>query len=230
MMPRTRRDALMLAAAMGSVAALAAWAKPVPYGPGAVAVDLDRLFPQQFGPWRLDDATRAFVRPAAREGQRYQMYEQVLERTFVDDDGRRVMLSVAFGSEQSTGLQLHRPEVCYRAGGYEVRGVHAASLTLAGQAVPVTRLEAEMPGRREPITYWTLLGSELVSDPGSFRWKRLRFAARRRLLDGMLVRVSSIEADPTAAYALHARFAESLVQALAPGDRVKVIGPAAAPL
>ncbi len=225
MIAGSRRDALVLAAAMAAASALASLARPPPHGSGdGDRIDLDRMFPQQFGTWSVDEVTRAFVRPAAMQGRRYSIYEQVLERTFIDDRGQRVMLSVAFGSEQSATLRLHRPEACYRAGGYQVRGTHGHVLTLAGQSVPVTQLQAEMPGRLEPITYWTLIGGELVSDPGSFRWHRLGFAARRKLLDGMLVRVSSINIEPTSAFELHGRFADDLMRAVAPDDRIRVIG------
>lgn len=223
----TRRDALLLAGAMGTAAVLAAWARRTPIDtPAGEQIDLQRLFPLQFGSWRLDDATSAFVPQTALAGPSNPFYEKLLERTFVDDDGRRVMLSVAFDSVQTASRQLHRPELCYRAGGYLVGETQAAVLTLSGQSVPVTRLMAELPGRPEPVTYWTLFGGQVLNDPVSFRWKRLSYAVRRQLLNGMLVRVSSIEAEPAAAYALHARFADDLVRALAPADRAKVIGPA----
>lgn len=225
-MTPTRREALMLAAAMGTAAALSALARTsLPDSSSRADVDLQRLFPLQFGNWHLDDASSAFVPQTALGGQRSPFYEQLLERTFVDDRGRRVMLSVAFDSVQTASRQLHRPEVCYRAGGYQVSATQAAAVTLAGQVVTVTRLKAEMPGRPEPVTYWTLFGGEVLSDPVSFRWKRLNHAIGRRLLDGMLVRVSSIEGDPATAYVLHAQFADAMVQAIPPSDRIKVIGP-----
>jgi EpsI family protein len=222
---RTRRDALVLLVAMGGASALAMIARPAPRAPGTDGlVDLDTLFPEQFDGWRVDEAARALVRPALREGQRYGFYDQVLERTFVDASGQRVMLSVAFGGEQSASLQLHRPEVCYRASGYQVRDVRGDTLTVAGRPIPVTTLKAEMPGRFEPVTYWTLLGGEVVADSSSFRWRRLSFAARGQLLDGMLVRVSSISPDAGAAFELHLRFADSMLRAMAPAERAKVIG------
>jgi hypothetical protein len=44
------------------------------------------------------------------------------------------------------------------------------------------------------------------------------------LLDGMLVRVSSIDPDPARAYALQSQFADALAQAMQPAARVKVFG------
>ena len=130
----------------------------------------------------------------------------------------------ALGSEQSAGLQLHRPEVCYQAGGFEVRDTHTATLALDDRRLPVTRLHAELPGRPEPITYWTLLGGMVVADASSFRLRRLSFAARRDVADGMLVRVSSIDQDTARAFELHQSFAQEMVRAMASADRAKVVG------
>ena len=225
----SRRTALLAFAAMAAAAGLAAYGKPRRHvDVNAPKVDLDSIFPSRFGTWRLDTASQAFVRPSAQQGKRYGIYDQVLERTFVNARDQRVMLSVAFGSEQSASLQLHRPEVCYRASGYEVRGTHAATLQLVERRLPITRLQAELPGRPEPITYWTVLGGAVVADEGSFLIRRLSFAARRELLDGMLVRISSIDPDAAGAFELHRVFAEDLSLALAPANRDKVIGRIAA--
>lgn len=225
MIDRSRRDALLLFAVMGGISALAAIAKPVPQVRDAGAeVHLDQMFPQQFDDWRVDEATRVFVRPTLREEKQYGVYDQVLERSFVDGEGQRVMLSVVYGREQSRPLQLHTPENCYRASGYEVQGSQRTMLLLAGRPVLVTILQAEMPGRLEPVTYWTVLGGEPVTDLASLRWRRLSFAAHRQLPDGMLVRMSSINIDPKAAFELHRRFADSMLRAMSPERRAQVIG------
>lgn len=224
-MNRGRRHALMLAGTMTSVAALTAIARPPRPDPDRdAAFSLDTLFPQQFGDWRVDPLSRAFVRPADRQGKLYQVYDQVLERTFIDGSGRRVMLSVAFGSEQSSSLQMHRPEVCYRAAGYTIRGVQPGVLAVAGRRLAATRIDAVLPGRPEPITYWTVLGGIVVGDAAAARRRRIAAVFRHELLDGLLVRISSIDTDIGRAHGLQARFADELVAAIAPADRAKVIG------
>ena len=220
----TRRTALVLAAGMGAASLLAALGKPRPADGSGPRLDLDKLIPHEFGPWRVDEAMKAFVRPAAAQAKRFGIYDQVLERSFVGAGGQTVMLSVAYGGEQSAGMQLHRPEICYAAGGFEVRDTHAAVMALDARQLPVTRLRAELPGRPEPITYWTLLGGVVVADASSFRLRRLSFAARREAADGMLVRVSSIDPDGARAFALHQAFAIDMVRAIAPADRAKVVG------
>jgi EpsI family protein len=224
----TRRKALVLAASMGAAAVLAGWGKPVPRDPAAAVLDLDTLLPRAFGEWRVDAASEAFVRPAAEQGKVYKIYDQVLERSFVNTKGDRIMVSAAFGREQSAGMQMHRPEVCYPSGGFQVKGVEAVRLTLAGQAVAATRLHAFLPGRSEPITYWTLLGDAVVSDATAFRLRQLSFGLRRQLLDGLLVRISSIDSQPDRAYALQSRFADELARAMQPAERAKLIGKATA--
>ena len=132
------------------------------------------------------------------------------------------MLCVAYGSEQSPALQVHRPEVCYAAGGFRIEDVHGAQIELAARRLPVTRLWASMPGRSEPITYWIVLGDRVVADSGAFRWRQVMSGLRGEIGDGMLVRVSSIGRDAQAGYRTHARFASAL-SAVIPGayhDRV----------
>jgi len=225
MIDKTRRKALWLAASMGATALLAVAWKPRRAMPDAASqINLSQVFPGQFGQWRVDAGAESLVRPPDPQVTEYKIYDQVLEHTYIDAQGYRIMLSVAFGAEQSAGLQMHRPEVCYQSSGFQVQDTHAASLSLAGQSVPVTRLHARRPGRSEPITYWTVLGDMVTADGNSFRLRQLSFGLRRQLLDGMLVRISSIEADSSIAYSRHAGFAGELALALAPDMRPRVIG------
>lgn len=221
----TRRRALVLAGAMVSVSGLALWARPVRRTPDAAdLLDLDAAVPSRFGDWQTDPASVAFVRAAQAQARRTKIYDQLLERTFMNSAGAQIMLSIAYGNEQSARMQLHRPEICYRAGGFQIRNLHPVSLELAGARLPATRLRADMPGRPEPITYWTVLGGEVMADSDSFRWRRLRFAAKGELLEGILVRVSSIDPDDTRAFSLQEQFARQFADALAPAARRHLIG------
>ena len=212
---------------MGVAAALAAYARPPRGLPNdAQRLDLDRLFPAQFETWQVDRVAATFIRAADRQGRQTRLYDQVLERTFVNEKGERVMLSVAYGAEQSSDMQLHRPEVCYRAGGFEVRDRREAVLKVGSRSLAVTQLLAAMPGRPEPITYWTIVAGEAVADSGTSMWQRLGLSARRTRADGLLVRLSSIDPDTQRAHTLHGEFAAALVRALAPSDRARVIGAA----
>lgn len=185
---------------------------------------LEQLFPVQFGVWHLDPAAAALIRPAFEQARQFQMYDQVLERTYMDEAGHRVMLSVAYGRQQSVGLQMHRPEVCYKAGGFKVQDVAQGELTLPGHALSVTRLLASMEGRPEPITYWRLLGDDIVRDETQFKLRQLSLGASGAIPDGMLVRVSSIDDDTASAYKVHEAFVQALAQGLNPAQRQRVLG------
>lgn len=222
-----RRKALTLALGMGAAALLAAAIRPARM-PADAATPLESVFPRSLGTWRIDAGRDAFVRPADQQARVYGVYDQVLERIYVGPQDERVMLSVAYGSEQSPGLQVHRPEICYAGGGFDVSDLHRAALRLAGREVDVTRLHAKRPGRSEPITYWTVLGGRVVRDAGGFRWRQLSSSLRGHLLDGMLVRISSIDADPQHGWQVHERFAQALAAALEPAKQAQVIGRATA--
>jgi EpsI family protein len=223
-----RRRAVVLALGMGSAAALAAWLKPSPLA-SAARIDLDHVLPAQFGDWQLDPAASAFVRAADRRGAQVRIYDQVFERTFINPRGDRIMLSVAYGGDQSADMQLHRPEVCYRAGGFEVGGVSGATLRLAAGELPVTRLVARLPGRPEPITYWAVVGGRLDDGNRPSLLQRVTRSARPQRGDGLLVRVSSIDPDAGRAYQLHADFAQAMLAALPATERARVTGTAAQP-
>ena len=185
---------------------------------------LEQLFPARFGQWQLEPTSAGMIRPAFEQARRFQMYDQVLERIYVDGTGQRMMLSVAYGRQQSVGLQMHRPEVCYKAGGFKVSGVEPAFIDIKGQRLPVTHLLASMEGRPEPVTYWRLLGDEVVADEVQFKLRQLSLGARHDIPDGLLVRVSSIDADTSMAYRQQAAFVQALAAGLTPAQERRVLG------
>lgn len=219
---RTRRQAIVFAAAAAAASALGAFVRPPSRAGDGSELALETLFPAAFGGWHIDPAASAFVRPAGELERR--LYQQLLERTYVDAAGHRVMLSVAYGREQAGGLELHWPEVCYRYGGYSVYGRRVETLSSSAQSLQVTRLIAELPARPEPITYWAVLAGERLADANTFRLRRLAHAVRRELADGMLVRVSSIDPDSSRAFALQAQFIDAMTRAVPTENRRRVLG------
>jgi EpsI family protein len=222
----SRRRALWLGMAMGTAAiasALRAPATSVAASPPAL--DLSQLFPPGAGTWSLDHHADVFVRPTdQRTSKVYGVYDQVLERIYVGADGSQLMLCVAYGGRQSDGLQVHRPENCYRAAGFEVSGLTRTQLQLSGKDVPASQLHAARADRSEPITYWTIFGDEVENEPREVEWMKIRAGLQGQILDGMLVRISSLDRDTRRAHDLQARFADALVQAIDPRYRSRVIG------
>ncbi|MET0348842.1 MAG: exosortase-associated protein EpsI, B-type [Rhizobacter sp.] len=225
MMVPARRKALVLAAAMGGSAALAVVGKPThKLADDRPPMKLEAIFPERFGEWQLVPSAGALVRPSDETGKLYGIYDQVLERVYFNPRGETVMLSVAYGTEQSVGLQVHRPEVCYPGGGFKISQLERRSLPIGGLDLPVTRMLAVQPGRSEPITYWTVLGDQAENDNRAFRWRQISFGLRGQILDGMLVRVSTLDTQVDRAWAIQARFADALVAAVPTPLRVRVVG------
>ena len=221
-MNELRRRCVVLSAAMSGTSLLAAVIKPERRGAMPKTTSLPALFPETFGEWRTVGPINAFVRPAAEPI--YNIYDQVLERTYVGPKGASLMLSVAYGGSQSNGLELHRPELCYKYSGFAVRGVRPDEVHTPDGTIAVNRVVAERPGRPEAITYWVLLGGDMIPDGNSFRLRTLSYAMRRVVVDGMLVRVSSIDPVAVRAYAMHDRFIGELVTAVASDQRAQIFG------
>ncbi len=220
----TRRRALVFAVTLTGAAVLAEAAKPRRRDAERAKLPLGKVFPSAFGRWRIDARGQAFVQPADEQGKLYGVYDQVLERAYVSNDNERVMLCVAYGSEQSPALQVHRPEICYASGGFRVSGKRETLLSVASRRLSVTTLHAVKVGRAEPITYWTVFGDDVVGGSENFRWRQLAAGLRGEVRDGMLVRISSIGHDAEAGYRLHAAFAAELLQAMPAQYHARVFG------
>ncbi len=218
--------AWLLALSMAATAAFCAAfvLQPQPVAEARAKTPLETLFPERFGNWQLDPAAAALIRPAFEKARRFQMYDQVLERTYMDERGNRVMLSAAYGRQQSVGLQMHRPEVCYKAGGFAVGDVWPGDIGLPGGKLLVRRLFASMEGRPEPITYWRLLGDEVIGDETRFKLRQLSMGATGYVPDGLLVRVSTIDPDVAGAHALQEAFVREMAAAMTPAQRTRVLG------
>jgi EpsI family protein len=206
---------------MAAAAAAAPALRPVA---SAQAVDLERLIPARFGDWSVDaeEAPEAIAPDVQANLDR--LYGQVLARTYVNSRGDRIMLTVAHGGDQSDALKAHRQEVCYRAQGFEIRGLEHQRFEVAGRDIPVTRMLAVRGERSEPVTYWFTMGDRVVLGRLERLGVQLRNGLAGRIPDGMLVRVSSISGDPRAAFAVQDAFLGAIVAAVAPADASRLVG------
>lgn len=218
--------AAIAAAAMCGAALLAVAMEPRTFlADRAGRERLEQIVPQQFGAWTVD---RSIVPlPPSPDLQRVldATYDETVARTYRHADGRRVMLSLAYGRNQHKGMNTHRPEICYPAQGFRiVRGTEPGRVMSGGRAVPVQRLVAAMGPRNEPITYWLMVGDRITPFGYAQRWATIQYGVRGQVPDGVLVRVSSIDADDTAAFLLHERFIQDLLQSLSPAHRARLLG------
>ena len=225
-MDAQRRRAIVATAVMLGGAGAAVWARPTRHLADQLGIpDLETLFPAEFGDWRVD-ATLPVILPSPDvQALLNKIYNQVLTRTYVNvRTGERIMLSVAYGGDQSDGTSAHRPEVCYPAQGFAVRGNRAGRLELGDRMIPVRQLMSSLGTRHEPITYWVVVGGEVVTTGIGQKLAQLRYGVRGLIADGMLVRVSSIDAAARRGHALHERYLTALYGAVDASARPRIFG------
>ena len=186
---------------------------------------LEQQIPQQFGEWRIDNSIRPVVPDPSLQAMLDTLYSQTLARTYINASGERIMLSIAYGSDQSNeATAVHRPEFCYSSQGFRVKALGDVSLTVGQTSFPAARVLASLGQRMEPITYWVTL-DESATLPGLGRKiAQIRYGLRGEIPDGMLVRVSSISADQGTAFALQQRFLDQLYGAIGADVRTRYFG------
>jgi EpsI family protein len=191
---------------------------------------LESVVPGRFGEWVVDPAMAMMLVDPTVQKKLDSLYTQTLNRTYVNARGERVMLSIAYGRNQNTeSTAAHRPEFCYSAQGFVVSKVGLFELSLNKHQINVVRLDATSGDRREPITYWVTLGDS-ASVPGFQRkLHQLKYGLQGLIVDGMLVRVSTIRSLSDTAtlqqdFALHERFLREMELAIPGGTRSRIFG------
>lgn len=188
-------------------------------------VSLESLIPKTFGGWAVDESGAQQVVSPAMAAALANIYSDNVGRTYVNAAGDRVMLSLAYGADQSRAMQVHKPEVCYEAQGLHIVYSAKGNSDVGAVTVPVMRLEAKQERRIEPITYWIRTGDYVVRG-----WLEQNVARVKNGLvngftpDGLLVRVSTIDDDRTHAYAVQDQFLKDLVAASSEPARAMLLG------
>lgn len=220
-----RRAAIGAFAGMAATAVFAEWLRPtIKVSDRHPDFKLEQLFPRRFADWRVDDSIPVVVPPPDQQALLDKIYNQTLARTYVNAKGQRVMLSVAYGGDQSDSLTVHVPDVCYVAQGFKLTEARASTLAVPGGRIPVRHLMMTMGARKEPVTYWVLMGDQATVSNTERRLVSIRYGLQRLIPEGMLVRVSTIDPSMEEGVALNLAFIADLLNAIPPADRVRVIG------
>jgi EpsI family protein len=209
-------NALAIAAALALSHPVGEWLRPTERTSQINgAIDLEAQVPTAFGEWRLDPAVRPILPDPAIQATLDATYSQVLARTYINTAGQRIMLSIAYGDDQSSeATAVHRPEFCYRGQGFNVDVGAVDRVALPSHTLAVQRLTSELGPRREPISYWITLDRAATLPGWGRKISQLRYGLQGQIADGMVMRVSNISGDPPAAYAVHDQFIAQLHAAL----------------
>lgn len=191
---------------------------------GQDRLDLESMFPAKFAGWRVDNTLPVILPAPDVQATLDKIYNQVLSRTYVRADGRRVMLSVAYGGDKGGGMSIHRPEICYPAQGFRILSQHVEPQDFIGQTINVHRLDTRLSSRREPVTYWIVVGDQVVATGLDQKMVEMRYGLRNLIPDGFLMRVSTIDADPRTGWQVQDQFLASMLDAMPAQNRERVLG------
>jgi EpsI family protein len=185
---------------------------------------LAQAVPERFGTWQIDPTIVPLSPNPQTQAVLDEIYSQTLSRTYVNDKGERMMLSISYGNKQTTRLKAHRQEVCYSAQGFQISGLHGDQIQVGSRGIQATRLVATKNGRIEPITYWFTIGRSVVQGHFKRLLIQIQFALNGEIPDGMLVRVSSIDAESQRAYDAQLAFLNQLTKFLPADAQDRILG------
>lgn len=222
---KLNRTALMLAALMSCASVVGYAARPsAKASEKGKTLALEAIVPKTFGDWReLPDQAVQVVNPQTQE-LLDKLYSQLLTRTYVNKDGYRIMLSLAYGDDQRGGLQAHRPEVCYPAQGFKLGNVQDGAITTAFGTIDVRRITTALGPRNEPVTYWLTVGDQVIQTPLQKRIAQIRLGLTGQIPDGLLFRISSIDNDAARGFSMQQKFAADMMAAVPVATRKQLSG------
>lgn len=188
-------------------------------------IQLESSIPDHFGHWERDTRQELnMVNPQLTDALK-NIYQQILSRHYINRaTGQTVMLSIAYGPDQSYSNDLHVPDICYPAGGFQIISKQDGVLHVAGQPIPVRRLVTQRDKRREPLTYWAMVGEHAVTGAVASKLTALRYGMQGMVPDGMIIRFSSVGMPDEAAFKVQEEFATHLLQALPGAERRRLSG------
>lgn len=206
--PRYLLIGLAMLAAAGVALVLTPRLKLADQGP---KISLEAMIPNEFGDWKLDETVAPLMVSPDVKAQLDKVYNQTLTRTYINNKGERIMLSIAYGSDQGYSTQVHRPEMCYPAQGFQVGRLSKGFIDVSGVKLPVMKLVATQGQRIEPITYWVMMGDSAVRGNWEQHFARVRYGLAGKIPSGILIRVSTISANESQSYRTEEQFVRDML-------------------
>jgi EpsI family protein len=203
-----------------SAAGLAAWRMPRLTLNYLAGRNLEDVIPKQIKDWEFLTASGLVIPPEDQLSRA--LYSQLLTRVYFEDKSPAVMLLVAYSASQTGVLQIHRPEVCYPAGGYALSPVTPVEIELSDRTLRANSLSATNERGTEHVVYWTRVGRHMPLSWAQQRWSVAEDNLRGLIPDAALVRISTIHEDRAEAFTIIGQFIRSLVESL-PAESRKIL-------
>jgi EpsI family protein len=189
-------------------------------------IDLETMIPTQFSDWhQLQELSVTAVSPEV-QANLDKIYQQTISRTYINSKGEQIMLSIAYGGDQRDSMQVHKPEVCYPANGFQILQINTGTLHLTQDQrnIPVKRLITQQGERVEPVTYWIKVGDQVAVEGLKWKLAQLKYGLTGRIPDGLLFRISSITTNATQGFAIQSEFVNALLTAIPLESRTQLAG------
>ncbi|WP_309612073.1 exosortase-associated protein EpsI, V-type [Sphingomonas sp.] len=183
---------------------------------------LDDIIPKHFADWSFVSASGLVTAPEDQLSRL--LYSQLLTRVYSAPNQPSIMMLAAQSASQTGVLQIHRPEVCYPAGGFQLSPVIEHDIPVGPLMLRTNQLTATADGRSEQIVYWTRIGRHLPISWSEQRWAVAQDNMRGIIPDAVLVRISVSTNDRDEALAVIDGFTRSLIASLSPLARKVLIG------
>ena len=207
--PATDRRKFLTGLLFCSAAGIAAWRQPHEKIDFLGRNKLEDIVPKTIGRWKFQTASGLVVPP---EDQLLQaLYSQLMTRVYWDGQNPPIMLLMAQAGSQTGFLQVHRPEFCYTAGGYQLTPLGPHLIQVGGQTVPASTMDATIGGPTEHVVYWTRIGYEM---PQTWREQKISVASqnlRGIIPDAILIRLSVVSDDGVVARAQIDEFVRTMI-------------------
>ena len=184
---------------------------------------LEATVPTEFGGWRKLEERAQIVDPAT-EKKLAEIYREVLSRTYVNEAGDRIMLSMARSGNQIGIQQAHVPNICYPAQGFKAGIPKDAKLPTAYGTIEVLQLTTNKGARYEPVTYWLTMADQVVKTRWDKRMVQFRTFVTGESPGGLLFRVSSIDRESERGFAIQQKFVADMMASVSPEARRKLSG------
>lgn len=187
-------------------------------------IELENAIPKQFGDWAMDESIVPIRYSPELEAEIQRIYSQSITRTYLNSRGQKIMLYIAYGSDQTGSLRAHKQQYCYEAQGYRVFSLNDEHIQINDVRVPIVQMQTANRYYAEPVTYWFTMGDSIASgslDRHLIQWK---YALSGIIPDGYLFRVSSIGPDTDKAYETQREFVREMINAVSPALKNKMLG------
>lgn len=184
---------------------------------------LEKIIPMQFGDWHAVELNGNTIVNPEQASLIKSIYSQNLSRTYINNNGVQIMLVIAYGEEQSDNKHLHYPEVCYPAQGFQILSKDFSTIKWKDHVLKVKRLFVNAGQRFEQITYWTVLGNEIVLTGTEAKLHQLKYGLRGEVPDGLLFRVSTINQSQTNGFSDNTVFVSELLDAVKSNNHLSLI-------